>query len=350
MQKMTIEDKLRDATSASHCGSPNNVKGIYLSPYGAIITYHVKYSSINPVERIAFQPKDWDNHTNISEVVVEPVLSSLEELVIIPMGMENFAQVIFDPNILLKGYTGKRGNLVADIKKRYKRLRGIFLLKQGNIGDVWNLLHEKGYRGINHAFKPDQLDCQMFRGDEYWKEWGSAAQYYSLDREGSPLNVYFKAVRTAYENREKKQKSKEKASDRIKRLRESYERLRTRYNHLLMRLCKTSYGVFNIDTASIKKLAVTAKADELVSEQAIKKEKAVIEKNTITLLRMLSDSIDNVVDNETIKPAYKLACERSNLYFFDKHKRIKTQLKNQDKVNLTLLTRFVDFVTSEEVS
>lgn len=350
MQKISIEDKLRDVTSASHCGSPNNVKGIYLSPYGAIITYHVKYSNLNLIERVSFQPQDWDNHTNISEVVVEPVLSSLEELVIIPMGMENFARVIFDPNILLKGYTGKRGDLVADIKKRYKRLRGIFLLKQGNIGDIWNLLHEKGYRGINHAFKPDQLNCQMFRGDEYWKEWGSAAQYYALDREGSPLNMYFKAIRTAFENREKKQKSKENASDRLKKAKESYERLRTRYNSLLRRLCKTSYGVFKVDTASIKKMMVTTKADELASESAVKEKKTVIEKNTVTLLRMLSSSIANAVDSETVKPAYKLACERSNLYFFDEHKRIKPQLKNQDNVNLTLLTRFVDFVTSEEVS
>lgn len=206
---MSVKLKLQKAleySSNKAYYSPNNIRCLIISPYGAIICFHMG----SKPKFIPFSPndlgKDLQNGESIDlvSVAVEPkILASLEEIVILA-DRPDWVNYLYNPKALVKGYTGFNGDLKGSVCKRFSRLKGIYLIDNANIKQYYEfVIKNKGYTFADEVPSLHIRSFEVFNGDSWWKNYGSSAQFYELDRDGSPLNKHFKGIIEAKERSEK---------------------------------------------------------------------------------------------------------------------------------------------------
>lgn len=236
---MSVKAKLQRALDYSNnmaYYSPNNIRRLIISPYGAIICFHI---GIKP-KFVPYNTNDLGRDVQNGEsidlvsIAVEPkILASLEEIVILA-DRPDWVNYLYNPNALIKGYTGFNGDLKGSVCKRFSRLKGIYLVDNVNIKQYYEFVFKnKGYTFADETQGLHIQNCEIFNGNSWWKGYGSSGQFYELDRDGSPLNRHFKAIIEAKEHIDKATKVAEVKAEHDTDSKHKVEDLLRAYSSLL---------------------------------------------------------------------------------------------------------------------
>lgn len=224
--------------------SPNNLRRLILSPDGAIAYFHVSTKSNPKMKPVMFSSKmvavtqelqDYIPMTNV--LSADRIFASIEEVILISRSNDGSCYLTsreLDFASLIKGYASQTGDLEQTIKKRYKRLYA-FSVYNGTLAEFMNNL--KGFKD-----SPSTLLCKqnfmqdanthVFHKDDWYKGYGSSANHYLLDAEGSQLNTHFKFIIKQLEEEDKEAKIDAFKKERLGKLGDEYEKAYNNYKGL----------------------------------------------------------------------------------------------------------------------
>lgn len=220
--------------------SPNNIRRLYLSPDGAMVMYHVnagkglrKTVSFNG--GMVQQCEMCADYVPMLYVLsADRVCASIEEVVICQRG-DNGAvldQREMDFMGLVKSYKGSGSDLKDTIMNRYKRLHS-FMVYSGSIKEFLASTgsYDSALRVLTDSeFVQRGCSVEIFHDNDWYKGYGSSAQFYMLDRQGSPLNEHFKKVLTKITEQQKEADLDNFKKERVKGVQAEFD---TKYEQAL---------------------------------------------------------------------------------------------------------------------
>lgn len=192
--------------------SPNNIRRLYLSADGAVVTYHVN-AGVGLSKLVAFQPEMVANCVMQPDYVpmlyvlsADRVCASVEEVVICTGSNNGMTldqrELAFDG--LIKSYKGGGKDIKDVIMNRYKRLHA-FIISPSTLNDFIHATEQAKSPIVTLSSLDIARRCNIeyFHEDDWYKNYGTSAQFYALDMAGSPLNKHFLRVKAEFENRAK---------------------------------------------------------------------------------------------------------------------------------------------------
>lgn len=182
--------------------SPNNIRRIYISAEGCAVMYHLTMGG-KKIKTVSFEPElvmkareSVGYKPALIALKADRICASIEEIVFClndraGLGMDGMDG---DFSILLAG--SQLGTDLNALKRRYSRLTSV-IMADCTISEF--------LRGTEDFNASDKLlkDSDFVKGcsniqdtgnEDWYKKYGSSAQYYTLDANGSPLNNHFKLL------------------------------------------------------------------------------------------------------------------------------------------------------------
>lgn len=218
--------------------SPNNIKRLVISPDAVMVFYHIatrhcpkfKVKMINPMMLQAIQYME--DYVPLTAVLyADRICASIEEVIILSSSNNGDVSLTtreLDFSSMLKTYKSGSTDIVDSIRSRYKRLYS-YTVANTNFQSFMSwyqvaLKQEKeGYLLSKQEFF-DDAQKQIFHEDDWYLGYGTSASFYDLDKEGSPLNKYFKATIAKIESENKKSKVDESIKDEVEKVRIKFEK------------------------------------------------------------------------------------------------------------------------------
>lgn len=231
---------VNDVTSAikdrySPTFSPNNIRKIVFSPNKTIVYYHIPVTSANLYKKTYkynsekyCRVSNKEDYIPLIDTIINPVCASVEEVIYCALDNDGRFPLIdteFMRSNLVKGVNGGKDEL-EKIKIRFKRLHSITVLKctvdqfeqalestgkipkNGNIPSNMILTNVPNIKELVVKDKSSYIRHED-NADKWILNYGSSAQVYKMDENGSELNLHFKQVKEKY--LEKKEQSKKDA-------------------------------------------------------------------------------------------------------------------------------------------
>lgn len=218
--------------------SPNNIKRLVISPDAVMVFYHIstrhcpkfKVKMINPMMLQAIQYMD--DYVPLTAVLyADRICASVEEVIILCSSNDGSVSLTtreLDFSSMLKTYKSGSADAVESIRNRYKRLYA-YTVANTNFQSFMSWYQEtarqdgSGYLLSKQEFF-DEAQKQVFHADDWYLGYGTSANYYDLDKEGSPLNKYFKTTIAKIESSNKKSKVDESIKDELEKLKVKFDK------------------------------------------------------------------------------------------------------------------------------
>lgn len=218
--------------------SPNNIKRLVISPDAVLIFYHIatrhcpkfKVKMINPMMLQAIQYME--DYVPLTAVLyADRICASVEEVIILSSSNNGDVSLTtreLDFSSMLKTYKSGSTDIVDSIRNRYKRLYA-YTVANTSFQKFMSWYQEIaqqdriGYLLSKQEFF-DDAKKQIFHEDDWYLGYGTSANYYDLDKEGSPLNKYFKTTIAKIESENKKSKVDESIKDEVEKSKGKFEK------------------------------------------------------------------------------------------------------------------------------
>lgn len=226
-------DIRRGGGSYSKNFSPNNIRRIYISAEGCAVMYHLTMGG-KKIKTVSFEPelvmkaRESEGYKPaLIALKADRICASIEEIVFCLEDKNNLGMYGADGDfsILLSG--SQLGTDLNALKRRYSRLTSV-IMANCTISEF--LSGTEDYNASDKLLKDSEFvkGCSSIQdtgNDEWYKKYGSSAQYYTLDANGSPLNNHFKLLidkieKTKRENaiKEFSGSSEDEGSNKVERL------------------------------------------------------------------------------------------------------------------------------------